>query len=146
MTPSTARMITLAPFHNDFSSSAFVNIRTADQVEHHLIGKYIDAEVLGENDKQVYDLWLVRRDREPISTRKLNNLISTIQALPEYEQAGRPKIIRLDGEAYLRTTHAPLVREVGSTAGIRRKKRYSEATRQARRAQLAKLNSSRCVA
>jgi hypothetical protein len=139
-------MISLGPFRNVFSSSAFVNIKTADGIEHHLIGKFIDVEVLGGDSNQTYDLWLVRRDREPISTRKLNNLISTIQALPEYEQAGRPKIIRLDGEAYLRTTHAPLVREVGSTAGIRRKKRYSEATRQARRAQLAKLNSSRCVA
>ena len=131
-------MITLDPFRNDFSSSAFVNIRTADGIEHHLIGKFIDVEVLGGDSNQTYDLWLVRRDREPISTRKLNNLISTIQALPEYEQAGRPKIIRLDGEAYLRTTHAPLVREVGSTAGIRRRKRLSDADIKANTARLEK--------
>ena len=143
----------LNQFRDDFSSSAFKTTKTPEGIRRRIVGKFAEIEVLSmENHdacsldpEPIFDIWIVRPDREPISARKLNNLISAIQALPEYSTAKSPVITKLDGEAYLRTTYAALVREVGFTAGIRRKKRYSEAARQARRGRLAQFNGMRGV-
>jgi len=136
--------ITLDQFRDDFSSSAFRATKTPDGIRRRLVGKFSDIQILSmENleacsvdSEPIFDIWIVRSDREPISSRKLISLISRIRALPEYLLAKCPLITILDGEAYLRTAYAPLVREVGFTTGIRRRKRYSEATRQARQKQL----------
>ena len=133
-------------FRNDFTSSAFKTIKTVDGPLRKIVGKLVDIEIIGDKSKQVFDIWIVRPDREPIGVRKLNHIIKTIQSLPEYFTSGSPKITVLDGEAYLQTSSPLLVREIGFLTGINRRRCYSESTRQARRAQLAKLNSSRCVA
>ena len=44
-------------FRDDFSRSGFRSFKTVDGIERHLVGKFIDIEVLGEG--QAYDLWRV---------------------------------------------------------------------------------------
>jgi hypothetical protein len=147
----TGNRINFDQFRDDFSSSAFKATKTSDGIRRRIVGKFVDIEVLSRENPEVssvdlepiFDIWIVRPDREPISRRKLNSLISKIRALPEYSRAKKPQITILNGEAYLRTTYAPLVREIGFTTEIRRRKRYSEATRQARRGQLALFDDMR---
>ena len=131
--------VTLDHFRDNFASTAFKIIKTADGPSRKIVGKFVDIEIAGDKPCQAFDIWIVRPDREPIGTRKLNNMIRAIRSLPEYSLTGSPIIIVLDGEAYLRTTHTTLVREVGFLSGIRKRMCYSEATLQTKQAYMAKL-------
>jgi hypothetical protein len=103
-----------------------------------IVGKFCEIESLGP----VFDIWLVKPDREPIGTLKLKNLIRAIESLPEYECAGKPSVTRLDGEVYLSTTSIELVRSVALLAGVKRRRRVSEATRQASAERLARMRAA----
>lgn len=103
----------LDQFRDDFSHSAFKVIKTPGGPQYQLVGKIVGIEAVGEELDQIYDVWLVNPDRQPIGARKLNNLIAAICALPAYSAAVSHVIRRLDGEAFLCTTSATLVREVG---------------------------------
>ena len=148
----TGERVIFDQFRDDFSSSAFKATKTPEGIRRRIVGKFAEIEVLSMENHDacsldpdpIFDIWIVRPDREPISARKLNNLISAIQALPEYSTANSPVITKLDGEAYLHTTCASLVREVGFTAGISRRKRYSHATRRVMRERLVQFRSMRC--
>jgi len=130
-------------FRDDFSSSAFRTIDGARRI----VGKFCEIEVLSMDKSKssrvgqppTYDIYLVRPDREAISNRKLNTLIRGIEALPEYSAANSPVIKHFDGEAYLQTSSESLAREVGFLAGIKRRRRVSDAARQASAARLAKI-------
>jgi len=133
--------VKISDFKQDFSRSAFKTIDGSRRV----VGKWCEIEALtsDNNGPDVFDIWIVRPDREPIGTRKLNNIIRAIEALPEYSAVNRPIIERLDGEAYLQTPDRALVREVAFLCGVKRKKRYSEATLQKKRDQLVKFRKDK---
>ena len=121
----------LSDFRQDFSGSAFKII----DGERRIVGKFCEIEILADD---IWDVYLVRPDRASISTQKLTHLLRSIEALPEYERAGRPPITRLDGEAHLQTTDRGLILRVAFYAGVKRKRQVSEATRKASAVHLAK--------
>ena len=141
-------------FSDDFSSSAFVRDvgRYPDgrpaPGHMRIIGKFCEIELLDDSypgyddPDKIYDIWLVSRSSgreasyEPMTTRKLNSLVKGIKQLPSFSRTA-PPIAVLDGEAYLQTTDSELVREVAFYAGVKRRKRYSEATKKANRERLA---------
>jgi len=71
-------MIAIKEFKNDFSSSALMSIDGTRRI----VGKLCEIEALTseKNGPDVFDIWIVCPDREPIGTRKLNNLIRAIEA------------------------------------------------------------------
>ena len=123
----------LNTFSQDFSSSAFIK----NDDERRIVGKLCEIFCF---DSGIFDIWIVRADREPIGTRKLNNLEKAISAL-------HPCVMRtywrLDGEAVLQTSDRDLVREVAFLCGVRRRKHYSDATLQCKRHQLAEIRARR---
>jgi len=125
---STPQSVSLSDFKQDFASTAYKTING----ERRIVGKFGEVTIL---DDDTYDIWIIQPSREPIGTRKLNNLEKAFSALKGWEQA---RYERLTGEAYIQTTDRSLVREVAFMLGVKRRKRYSEATRQANAARLAK--------
>ena len=114
-------------FGKDFASSAF---KTIDD-EAKIVGKFYEETLMADG---TYDVWIVRPDREPIGTRKLNNLESSLSSIITNNEA---VYSRLDGEAYLHTSDKSYDREVALLLGIKRRKQYSEAERQRKRERLA---------
>ena len=126
----TRAQITLNDFKDDFASTAF---RTIDG-ERRLVGKFAEVTIL---DDGTIDIWIIQPNREPTGARKLNNLEKAFSRLNGWEQAS---YMRLTGEAYIQTPDRSLAREVALLTGVKRKKRYSAATLQKKREQLAKIN------
>lgn len=125
-------MNSLNDFKQDFASTAY---KTIDN-ERRIVGKFGKVTIL---DDGTFDVWIISPSREPIGTRKLNNLENAFSALNGWEQA---RYERLTGEAYIQTTDRSLVREVAFMLGVKRRKRYSEATKQANAARLEKYRES----
>ena len=142
-------MISVNDFRMDFSSSAFQVFDGEPRVTR-IIGKWCEIEVLDTGDlyPHVYDIYIVRPHREPISKRKMTALTKVIEALPEYNPESAFGGVRVidngpDGvEAYLQTTEPELVRKVALLAGVKRRRRYSEATKQASTERLAKMRAA----
>ena len=105
-------------FGQDFARSAFQLI----DGELRIIGKFGEIAL---NDDGSFDVWMVKPDRSPIGTRKLNNLCSLVDNLSR-----EVDIHRLTGEAWFSTTDPTLVRETGYYLGVRRRRRDSEVTLQ----------------
>jgi len=105
-------------FGQAFSTPAF---RVIDG-ELRIVGKFGEIAL---NDDGSFDVWMVTPDRSPMGARKLNNLCAFVENLSR-----EADIHRLTGEAWLSTTDPTLVRETGFQLGIKRRRRYSEATLQ----------------
>ena len=79
-------------------------------------GKFAEVSVL---DTGGLDVWIVKPDRNPMGTGKLNNICRDVLAsIPEAQ------IQRLDGEAWFQTEVLP--ESLFKPLGIRQKRRYSE--------------------
>ena len=112
-------------FGKDFARRAFQQV----DGETRIIGKWGEIAL---NDDGSFDIWLVKPDRTPIGTRKLNNLVSAITSANPSREAD---IHVLTGEAWFATNEAALVREVAPQLGIPKRRSYSEETLQRLREQ-----------
>ena len=133
-------VMNLSDFKQDFSSSAF---KTIDGVRR-IVGKWCEIEALTSDDNcpNFFDIWIVRPDREPISSQKLTWIIKGINLLPSYSPEKSGTVEKLDGEGYLQTSDRALVREVAFLCGVRKRIRYSEATLQKKRDQMANIRGA----
>ena len=127
-------------FKQDFSSSAFKTIDGTRRI----VGKWCEIKALTSDDNcpDVFDIWIVRPDREPISSLKLTWIIKGIESLPSYSLEKSGTVEKLGGEGYLQTSDQALVREVAFLCGVRKRIRYSEATLQKKRDQMAKIRGT----
>jgi len=94
-----------------------------------IVGKFAEISII-EGDGCM-DVWLITPDRQPIGTRKLNNLCN--EAVAQYPEAN---IARLDGEAHYKCSEIP--EKLLRSFGIRIKRKMSEEQRQKTTANLAK--------
>jgi hypothetical protein len=130
----------ISDFKKDFSSSAFKIIDNNRRI----VGKWCEIEALTSDDEclDVFDIWIVRPNRESISNQKLTWIIKGINSLPSYSPEELGTIQVLDGEAYLQTSDRALVLEVAFLCGVRKRMHYSETTLQKKRKQLAKIRGA----
>ena len=103
-----------ATFGQDFSRSAFQLI----DGELRIIGKFGEIAL---NDDGSFDVWIVKPNRSPIGTRKLNNIVSAI-----CNTSWKVDIHVLTGEAWFTTKEPALVRQIAPLLGIFKRRTYSE--------------------
>jgi hypothetical protein len=128
-------MNSLNDFKQDFAGTAF---KTIDG-DRRIFGKFGEVTIL---DDGIFDIWIIPPSREPIGTRRLNNLEKAFYRLKGREQA---RYVRLDGEAYIQATDRSLVREVALLCGVKRKRRVSESTRERLCKRLGQINTMKQV-
>ena len=128
-------MNSLKVFKQDFASTAF---KTIDG-DRRIVGKFGEVAIL---DDGIFDIWIVSPSREPVGTRKLNNLEKAFSRIKGWELA---RYVRLTGEAYIQTTDRSLVREVALLCGVKRKRRVSESTRERLCKRLGQINTMKKV-
>ena len=113
-------------FKDIASSSAF---QVADDGELRLVGKFAEITVMGD----LLDIWLVRPDREPIGTKKLNNIIANLGLT-----GGSVRM--LTGEAIIAMSPGSITREMLRSLGIKQKKLYSDGYLAKLRENMAKIS------
>jgi hypothetical protein len=111
-------------FSNDFASSAF---KTIDG-EARIVGKFGQ---ITQFDDRVFDVWFVGSSLAPLGYRKLAAIENNIG------EEGRLR--KLNGEACIQGQGRDFVLRMASLAGIKKKRRLSEAARQASRERLQRM-------
>lgn len=102
-------------FGNDVAKKSFQG--SGDETK--ITGKYGAVSVL---DGELFDIWFVGPDLEPLTSLRLTNLQRKFP-----QEAG---LIRLTGEAYLRTHDEQLVRFALPLLGVRKKRQLSPEAKQ----------------
>jgi len=102
-------------FKNEVSSSAFLVI----DEETRIVGKYSQISL---TDSGHFDIWLVGPNLEPLSPRKLNSILKSIQQEASFTV--------LTGEAYTQTMDKQLILRNLPLLGIKKKRKISISERQ----------------
>jgi len=110
-------------FRNEVSSSAFKII----DGEKRIIGKYGQISIVDN----LFDIWIIGPDLTPLNNHRITAILKKMPV--------NTPVQRLTGECYVQTPDIELVREILPLLGIKKRRKYSPATIQAKREQLARM-------